>query len=1775
MSIETPLLDLTPVYLQNTDNIVNTLIFMNVDQGHDFHDGSARTKTNSGNQTWVDLDFKGKGFLNSIPREIFNRDYSQNEGDPRILNSDKIFGQTDFIKGSINTTFVGGNGAYAFVVINDDNLKLLQDVNFKDIVIQKINETITINIQNTGQKYYIFAENDTQGELGLTFNFGDETNPIEAMFLPFYQRVYNGNMHKLWTFDTIKHIYLIKLKELQLTNSSTELKITNPVFTCEEFTTINLIIPQYKINFNTFLNGEKGSTKTLSNSVIEKISEETLAELPKKRGKIDFSNMDEFPEEVKKIILNLFLCELVTGNNCTIDEVADSEGQLRYEDGKFKLNVRDIDIIQNIPRGAKYYFENCQTSVFQKFLKLLYESEKPFIHPQYQCSKTEEDMNRIKDEISTLLSSKIEHYTQFKNNQTIVPDDDRDFISKQYGFITDTNIGSYADESTADYIIDSLNNSQPDTSQRGGALEFLNGIDGVSSIVLNTIKASRQYNPRIKPEIKQVMRAICPLMNREDLKTQFISYLKTKFSLTQEQEEEINGMMKCGIDKSQPESQPAPVFLKQPSSSPRTDIETRTLESDTAPSAPEDMELQPEAKAPSAIGDVEVFDNIANVNELFNLNLNKQQLSTPPPFIKINSKTATVQIDEYVNKYSNDLQLYYNYKQQNQTTEEITNNYFNNCWQSIDFYQEGGADYPFKFTVASGSLDSSSLGGQSIPQYHPPEIDIYMPIFNLSGQTSNLKGVIIRMVVVKEILNNQINSKSKVAVFCHFVYVDFDRTGIPPPTQDADGNDTISEYPEKFKALLEFSIQNTRYVKNETECVNLNSLNLETLNADENIDFKLYNLKDNSGGKTFKRNWYKYYTASQGPTVKDSIVIPVNYSTIQEIELGVAFDNVASGIVDVAKNLIGSSAKLRAIFGENNKTFFVKLFLVRNKYTGDKSRSTDSLFLNQSKYLEGVQISNDENTLYNAQMFGLNTVWSTSQKSVFYMTPYLTKEGKLPITTAAYIEKLNEGLKSNPNIKSSISGPKGESEKHKLDTISQIKKDIQEDLIKNINPNFIINYQDAKSKGAALTDLYFSGSFLSVFVDIIYTLQEGVYNELDKFIIYCDSLDEIMQKCVSNFDKSCSDLFYNDTLEQKKINFPLGTFSADYKKIAGNISSLKKDYNKAYSLLVNVKVVLKTWLDKNRNIDADTRDKYENTINLLYDTILYLSKIAPWWLDKILDDKLNILKHYCCKTYKMVMNQLNTLKEKTEEKLRNQHDEIEIKNLRADLDSYNSYIRIIPNKIRLLLTENCDDLQNYPESSNDYLKEYIPKSPSDTDYNAEIELNNLKRNEAMFKYASTQFLKKIKEYDSRSPSLDLKKIGDANDTTIMGKTDAELKLADLFTNIRQSRGDRSTGPNGGKKRLYDDLESENLAHINIMPINNKRAMFEPANNPKSIYLLPPPPVKNEETHNEEIHNDIQENKEKDDGNLEVDNEAAGLMRVDAEPISSQQKFSPEELTIFFENSYKCNVGNRIKNYIELINKIQSTYGKLNEENDDNPENEDMIVAVNEDENQNHSDDSLNMDDNSTNGDMPASKNSKLMIIKIFLKNIDFINKSFYPNINYQIIIDNFSRVDDIYSVSKMNSLLDIYSSQLEMYSLIGDIMNSNDDEDTEDNNNYTRRQLAEIFDNSISDITLNSIGIPYNKYEIEKKILLGLGDDEFVPQANDIHNEVEMPRDEEEMHQDDETTNIDGGNNKKRKNTKKRRNNKKIIKTRNNKKQNKKKTIKKRNMKHKKHSRKH
>lgn len=201
--INISLLDLTPIYLQNTNNIINTFIFMNLDQGHDFHDGSARTKTSSGNSTWVDLDVKGKGFLNQSKRSIFNNKYPNGN---HILTSanGEIFGNSDFIKGSLNTTFVGGNGAYGFVVIDNENLQKYNNnnISIEENIIEVIKKNINIKILNLADKIYFVAEGDTFGDLGRTLtienNDDNDDTDINILFLPFYQRVYNGSMHKLW-----------------------------------------------------------------------------------------------------------------------------------------------------------------------------------------------------------------------------------------------------------------------------------------------------------------------------------------------------------------------------------------------------------------------------------------------------------------------------------------------------------------------------------------------------------------------------------------------------------------------------------------------------------------------------------------------------------------------------------------------------------------------------------------------------------------------------------------------------------------------------------------------------------------------------------------------------------------------------------------------------------------------------------------------------------------------------------------------------------------------------------------------------------------------------------------------------------------------------------------------------------------------------------------------------------------------------------------------------------------------------------------------------------------------------------------------------------------------------------------------------------------------------------------------------------------------------------------------------------------------------------------
>jgi len=198
--IKRKLLDLTPVCLQKTDTIFNTLLFMCLDQGHDFRAGDSRTTTTDGQSTWVDYDFfvsnKKLCYLNKIKQDKFNKEYIQSndtEEKQITIGPEKIFGQNDFIKGLLNTTFIGGNGAYGLVVIEDTNLeKLGQEKEL--FIVNKITENINIKLKLINSNYYIYSDNDTDGDSGKTF----EINGSEILFLPFYQRVYNNGMHKLW-----------------------------------------------------------------------------------------------------------------------------------------------------------------------------------------------------------------------------------------------------------------------------------------------------------------------------------------------------------------------------------------------------------------------------------------------------------------------------------------------------------------------------------------------------------------------------------------------------------------------------------------------------------------------------------------------------------------------------------------------------------------------------------------------------------------------------------------------------------------------------------------------------------------------------------------------------------------------------------------------------------------------------------------------------------------------------------------------------------------------------------------------------------------------------------------------------------------------------------------------------------------------------------------------------------------------------------------------------------------------------------------------------------------------------------------------------------------------------------------------------------------------------------------------------------------------------------------------------------------------------------------
>ena len=1473
---------LTPICIQNTDSILNTLLFMCLDQGHDFRAGDSRTTTQQGASTWVDYDFqpdkKKLCYLNKIRTNTFKElYYSDIETEPKEIGSELIFGQNDFIKGLLNTTLIGGNGAYGLVVVEYSDINKLGEEKEK-FISDKITQHINIKLKYVSPSYYIYSDNDCLGSSGINIKIND-TDDSKILFLPFYQRVYNEDMHKLWTFNTKKYIYLIKLNNVTLVRGTPFPDITEPKFSCELFTLIDLIVPQYVLNFGKFADVFKAQIK----------------EIEKNPALIDTSLFPKFFE-------NLF-----TG---TYRFLTDTKGKqtldvINYSNNIFNFESSDKDLFKYVPRGTKYYFPNCQSKgkVFNFFLEFLYKYQKPFIHPEYKINTDVtkySDIEQAKTYIMESLTEKptyIELYDALKNYKDqkgdlseelkeLLESFEKICIEKQYGFVTDTNIGFSKNLSTADILIDKFNNL-PDST--------------ICNITSNVSKSTASA-----------------------------------------------------------------------SASARTDSESMGSQSDNFG-----------GKKMTGGKNIKEFDNLKNVKEVFDLDFSKK---TDHSFYKINSTTSK-NFKNIIAEYSNNLQLYYDYISEDKGANSDMN-YFNNCWNPDIFYQEpeqteeqaGGSNYPFKFTIASGQLDSSALGGQSIPQYHPPEIDIYMPIFQIKDE-GKLQGIIVRMVFVKEVLVNSINSKSQTIVFCHFVYVDFFRTGTTEPTNR-------SEYPAKIGELLKYAIDHTEYVKDTSSCINSEELSKEDINSDKNVDFKL-KLADNK-----YRNWYKYYTYTQGPTVQKSIVLPTDYNSILGLKQGVQFDYVASGIVNVAEYLIKNSKQLLKAFNidENisdedinkdlNFLFFIKLFLIRNKYTGDKSRSTDTLFLNQTKYLEGVQVSNDENTLYNAQMFGLNTIWSTSAKSVFYMSPYLTKDNRFPLTRGIYVPQLCSGLEQNPNFAPVLSGKEtGVSSTNDEETeyINEFKEAIMSTIdFNDISPSIISDLSIDNKYGIPV--LWSEGeSFLKQLYLLLNQIRElPIEAELESAIN--DYLTKYIQ--ITNKTTKGTTKIVLKTLKEKTISPLVGQIigiEGFFGLVKSNIDELNVRKNSLYKKLAYIS----TKVDDKANL------------NNLFDMILFLSKTFPWWLNMIITNIEYEIYKISCKNFISILKSLNNL-------LTNENiqfcDKFEIYKYMDSL--IEDFSKNFPGNKCFNITDKNNEITKISSTGKKTIKDY-KQCPNQADFPMiyPLEFEEIEDEKPPI-YLETIYQEDIEDKSPQEQEMIL----ELNDTKFNNVS------VDFIELLQKNRNPDKNLSEIDEKKITD-LALANDVKKKPRPLKSKvREVVIPLRGTAEEYK--PGIVKSTTSGQEER----KEGEEGEEGEEEGKTLGGGK---NADMINN-----------FYKNTYKCNVGNYLKNFIPIIEKINTLYYFLNLR--------------------------LKYD------------TAKDIVIKILLLYIQSINNSYIPKINSNSIINSINKIDGTYTTEQMNTIINTYSRQLDTYIIIDELIS---------NNQISNIDLINILNNSISYNTYISLNI--------------------------------------------------------------------------------------------------
>ena len=96
-----------------------------------------------------------------------------------------------------------------------------------------------------------------------------------------------------------------------------------------------------------------------------------------------------------------------------------------------------------------------------------------------------------------------------------------------------------------------------------------------------------------------------------------------------------------------------------------------------------------------------------------------------------------------------------------------------------------------------------------------------------------------------------------------------------------------------------------------------------------------------------------------------------------------------------------------------------------------------------------------------------------------------------------------------------------------------------------------------------------------------------------------------------------------------------------------------------------------------------------------------------------------------------------------------------------------------------------------------------------------------------------------------------------------------------------------------------------------------------------------------------------------------------------------------------------------------------------------------------------------------------------MILMII--NINLINSSYIPLLTVEEIVSEIDKINDTYTVEQMNTIKHLYSSQLEIYSIINTVINIEYDDVNE------RRYLSDLLNVTINDIRYNDLKLPFIK----------------------------------------------------------------------------------------------